>query len=76
MFIMFFQDGRTLVVPVPPGRMFPLLPPDGSEPIAAWEELPGARWLDGAAFAPGADPSTYVFTKREELRNLFRIPIR
>jgi Tol biopolymer transport system component len=75
LFIMFFAQGRTLVVPLPPGRMFPDAP-DGSDPISVWEKLPGARWLNAASFAPGSDPAAYVFTRREELRNLFQIPIK
>jgi Tol biopolymer transport system component len=75
LFIMFFTEGRTLVVPLPPGQMFPAAPAE-ADPIAVWEKLPGARWLNAASFAPGSDPGSYVFTKREELRNLFQIPIK
>ena len=74
LFLRFTSQGRTLVVPVPPGRMFPDAAP-GADPLQAWEQLPGARWLNGSQFAP-VDASTYVFAKREDLRNLFRIPIR
>ena len=75
-FVMFFQDGRTLAVPLPRGRMFPETPAGDGDVIAAWERLPGAEWMPVGSFSPGADRATYVFTKREELRNLFRIPIR
>jgi Tol biopolymer transport system component len=76
LFVMFFQQNRTLSVPLPKGRMFPDAPAGQQDPIDAWEQLPGARWLPVGLFAPGPDGDTYVFTKREELRNLFRIPIR
>ena len=74
LFLRFTTQGRTLVVPVPPGKMFPDAA-SGADPLLAWEQLPGARWLNGSQFAP-VDASTYVFAKREDLRNLFRIPIR
>lgn len=68
---------RTLVLPVTPGRWFPGFPSDGSLALAAWEKaVPGARWIDTIGIAPGSDPSSYVYVKRDDRRNLFRIPIR
>jgi len=31
--------------------------------------------IDSGATSPGPDPSTYVFTKTDSQRNLFRIPL-
>lgn len=71
------RQNRTLLVPVPRGRVFPEFPPDATAALEAWEKrVPGARWLDGTGVAAGSDPSAYVFTKRDDQRNLFRIPIR
>ena len=37
--------------------------------------LPGARTIEEGLISPGSDPSTYVFTKTDSQRNLFRIPL-
>jgi Tol biopolymer transport system component len=68
-------QGRTTVLPVPPGQSLPDLPASGiSSPDAALS-MPGARAIEQAAI-PGANPSVYVFLKTELRRNLFRIHLR
>ena len=67
--------GRTLVVPLATGQSFPDFPQEG-EAAQSWANLSGARWIEQGSIAPGHDPSTYVFVKQDEFRNLFRIPIR
>ncbi len=68
---------RVLLVPVPRGHLFPAFPPDATSAIEAWETgVPGARWLDATGVAAGSDPSAYVLTKRDDQRNLFRIPLK
>ena len=66
--------GKTLAFPVPPGRSLPDLPAEGVDPGAAVGP-PGARIIENGSISPGADPSTYVFTKTDLQRNLFRIPL-
>jgi hypothetical protein len=73
----FAAGGRTMVVPAPGGRWFPDFPHDGSPGSDVWPKtLPGVRWIDTKLVAPGSGPSTYVFIKPNDQRNLFRIPLR
>jgi serine/threonine protein kinase/Tol biopolymer transport system component len=69
------SPGKTLAIPVPAGKSFPDLPASGIDSVAAGSELPGARVIEHGSLSPGPDPSTYVFTKTEQRRNLFRIPL-
>ena len=66
--------GKTLAFPVPHGRPLPDLPGEGIDPGAAVGP-PGARIIENGSISPGRDPSTYVFTKTDLQRNLFRIPL-
>ena len=65
--------GKTYVIPVPSGRSLPALPAEGVDRDAAGR--PEARIIPNGSISPGADPSTYVFTKTDLQRNLFRIPL-
>ena len=70
-----FEPPRSvLVIPLPPGRSLPDFPESG-EALPVWRKLPGARLLDHEVGIPGRDPSTYVVTKYDERRNLFRVPL-
>jgi serine/threonine protein kinase len=64
-----------LVVPLQPGHAFPEFPANGGEALAAWRKLPSARIIERPGSIPGLDESTYVVTKFEERRNLFRMPL-
>jgi hypothetical protein len=67
-------DGRTYIVPLPPGKILPRVPPGGlvsKEEIAG---LPGARRID-ATGAPSPSRDVYAFERRTVQRNLYRIPI-
>jgi hypothetical protein len=66
---------RTLAIPVPAGQSLPDLPTSGIDPAAGVAELPGTRVIEQGSVSPGSDPSTYVFTKTDLQRNLFRIPL-
>jgi len=66
---------ESIAVPLAPGVVFPDVPLAGADSPAAWLALPGARRIDHIRIAPMRDPSSYVFTKQDELRNLFRVPI-
>jgi hypothetical protein len=65
------SGGRTYVIPVPPGKVLPDLPALESD----WAKLPGVQIIPHGAVSPGPDPSMYIFTRTELMRNLFRIPL-
>jgi eukaryotic-like serine/threonine-protein kinase len=69
-----FLGWRTFVIPLPPGKLFPKLPPSGvtSERDAA--ALSGARMVDNYVM-PGVNEGTYAFNRETGHRNLFRIPL-
>jgi hypothetical protein len=66
---------QTLVLPLQPGHAFPEFPLDDSDAVTAWKKLPTTRLFDPPETVPGLDQSTYVVTKVEERRNLFRVPL-
>lgn len=68
--------GRTYVVPLPPGQIFPRIPAGGFQSAAEIGKLPGSRIIDGFNVAPGSTPDVYAFARATVQRNLFRIPIR
>ncbi len=70
------RAGRTLAIPVPPGRALPELPVDGIPFDSDWTGPPGTRVIERIDLVPGLDPSSYVFVKTDFQRNLFRIPLR
>ena len=69
------SSGKTLAIPVPAGKSLPDLPTSGIDAAVGGVELPGALVIERGALSPGPDPSTYVFTKTDLQRNLFRIPL-
>jgi hypothetical protein len=70
------SPARTLALPVPAGETFPDLPVSGIDLAATHVSVPGGIVIDRDQVSPGPDPATYVFTKSELGRNLFRIPLR
>ncbi len=68
------SPGKALAIPVPAGKSLPDLPASGID-VATGAQLPGARVIEHASLSTGPDPSTYVFTKTDMQRNLFRIPL-
>ena len=67
---------RPLVVAtVPVGRTLPEFPADGRPAFEVWATQPGAEAVERDHFVPSSDPATFVFTKADELRQLFRIPL-
>jgi Tol biopolymer transport system component len=67
--------GRTLSIPVPVGQSLPDLPAAGIS-VADWSGiLSGAVTIENGRISPGPDPSTYVFTRADSQRNLFRVPL-
>ena len=67
--------GKTLAIPVPAGQLLPDLPAAGIDAATGVVGLPGAWMIERGAISPGPDASTYVFTKTDLQRNLFRIPL-
>jgi hypothetical protein len=67
---------RPLVIAsVPEGRTLPPFPADNRAAFEVWAGTPGAKSVEQDHFVPSNDPSTFVFTKADELRQLFRIPL-
>jgi len=69
-------QGKALAIPVPAGKSLPDLPAGGLDLTAPETAVPGVRVIDHYVISPGPDPTTYVFTKTDLQRNLFRIPLR
>jgi hypothetical protein len=67
-------DGKTYIVPLPPGKILPPIPPDGFHSEQEIARLPGAHRID-ATGAPGPTRDVYAFERRTVQRNLYRIPI-
>jgi eukaryotic-like serine/threonine-protein kinase len=67
--------GRTYVVPLPRGQMFPPMPEGGFESAQELAKLPGVRIIEAFDAAPGPRPETYAFSRATVQRNLYRIPI-
>ncbi len=67
--------GKTYVVPLPPGEMFPPIPAGGFQSAADLAGLPGMRIIDTFDVSPGPTPEVYAFSRASVQRNLYRIPI-
>ena len=70
--------GKTLAFDLPPGKDLPVLPPSGLNSAEDIKGLKVAAVIDMAGksiFAPGPDPSIYVYTRLTVQRNLYRIPL-
>jgi len=66
---------RTLVIPLPPGTMVPDLPAQGVNEPVNQTAIPGLRIIDRGRVLPLSDPSQYVYTRWDLLRNLYRVPL-
>jgi hypothetical protein len=67
-------DGRTFVIPLPPGQILPPVPADGFHSEEEIARLPGARMIE-AGGAPGPSRDRYALLHATTQRNLYRIPI-
>jgi Tol biopolymer transport system component len=67
-------DGRSYIVPLPPGRVLPRFPQGGFHSEKEVATLSGARRLD-AEGTPGQSRDVYAFHRTTVQRNLYRIPI-
>jgi serine/threonine protein kinase/Tol biopolymer transport system component len=68
-------EGRTYIVPLPRGQMFPRIPPGGFRSEEEIARLPGAHKIDLAGTVPGPSPDVYAFYRGTAKRNLYRIPV-
>jgi len=68
-------SGRTYILPVPPGKVFPNIPPGGFHSEKEIAALPGVRVIDAADVSPGPSPNVYAFSRQDVYRNLHRIPL-
>ena len=66
------QVGRTYILPLAPGKMFPR---DTIRSIADLASFPGTKVIESYDVTPGPRPGVYAFAKGATLRNLYRIPI-
>jgi len=67
--------GRTYVIPLPAGRIWPEIPAGGFQTETDFVKLPGARVIDAPDVAPGPTPGYYAFSRETIQRNLYRIPL-
>ena len=65
----------TFVIPLPPGAMFPKLPPLGVSSENDASVLSGAKKVD-SFLLPGIEDGTYALNRVLVHRNLFRVPLR
>ena len=68
-------EGRTYIIPLPAGRMFPEFPPAGFQSEEDLRKLPGVRVIDSYDVGLGLRPDVYAFSRETVRRNLFRIPL-
>jgi len=67
--------GAIIVVALPRGRALPDFPGARLDALTHWRTLPTTRTVERLPSIPGLDASTYVETRTEERRNLFRLPL-
>jgi hypothetical protein len=67
--------GRTYVIPLSRGQMFPTIPPGGFHSESELAKLPGVRIIDAFDVTAGPTPVVYAFSRATVQRNLYRIPI-
>jgi WD40 repeat protein len=70
-------EGRTYIVPLPPGEGLPPIPAGGfhSESELEAARLPGARKINALWAVAGPSPDVYAYYRSTTQRNLYRIPI-
>jgi hypothetical protein len=68
-------EGRSYMIPVPPGQALPKIPAAGFRSEQDVANLPGARRIDAQDVVPGASPNVYAFYRSTGQQNLYRIPI-
>ena len=69
------MQGKTYVLPVTGGRMFPRIPDGGFQSEADITATPGAEVIDGYDVALGPSPGSYAYSRQSVQRNVYRNPI-
>ncbi|MBZ5633317.1 MAG: serine/threonine-protein kinase [Acidobacteriia bacterium] len=67
--------GRTYVISLPLGQVFPPIPAGGFQTMDDLSKLPGVRVIEAYGAAPGPTSDVYAFARSSVQRNLYRIPI-
>jgi Tol biopolymer transport system component len=67
--------GKTYVVPLAAGAMWPELPQHGFAADSDITKLPGVRTIDETDATPGPSGDVYAFSRERIQRNLYRIPL-
>jgi hypothetical protein len=67
-------NGRTFVIPLAPGRVWPEIPPGGFQSQGDVARLPGVRIIESPDAEPGLTGAVYGFSRGTVQRNLYRIP--
>jgi serine/threonine protein kinase len=68
-------EGRSYVIPVPPGQALPNIPAAGFRSEQELASVPGARRIDAQDIVAGPSPDVYAFYRSTGQQNLYRIPI-
>jgi Tol biopolymer transport system component len=70
-----FAAGRTYVLPLTKGTVFPPIPTGGFGTEAELASLPGVEIIAHGDLALGPTPSVYAYSRITTTRNLYRIPL-
>jgi Tol biopolymer transport system component len=70
-----YAEGRTYIVPLPPGEGLPPIPVGGISSEQDVAGLPGAHRTDALRAVPSPSPDVYAYYRSTSQRNLYRIPI-
>jgi Tol biopolymer transport system component len=70
-----FAIGRTYILPLAPGSIFPSIPVGGFRSEQDVAAVPGVKVVQLGDFAPGPSPDVYAFSRTTGTRNLYRIPL-
>jgi hypothetical protein len=67
--------GRTYVIPLRAGQVWPEIPAGGFQTDEDIAKLPGADIINAPDVAPGPTSEIYAFSRDTIQRNLYRIPV-
>jgi hypothetical protein len=67
--------GHTNVIPIPPGQVFPDIPPEGYASDEVISAIPDVRVIESGDVAPGTAADIFAYSQQSVQRNLYRIPL-
>jgi hypothetical protein len=70
------HNAKAYSFPLPPGKMFPPIPPGGFRSESEMAKVAGVKILDVYDYSPGPAEDVYAYTRESVQRNLYRIPLR